>query len=1136
MTECISWEALNNANIANIPSKTIEQFLWNSDVSKEVAPEISLTSLKIVLVVIAQHHNKSRSILCRVFQLLLDTELHDPHRSDLSPDQVALLLGVILDVVIKKWSNHVDVVSASLGYFAQVVNKSVYLAEVASFKSVAIIMATHMYSKPIQKSILHIFNESFNSNREKLGLKYDSFLMQTKECVILPLIDCMNINSSDPEIVPYCLAVFHTFLSIKTELIMYLHNVVPAIISVITSLRELQKSSTAPSLLRGIITAGICLLDGLEIMDDSLHEIIASIFPILTEHIMEDLTISLDDSALGSMHTIKLASAVLSSIKILTESNTSALVQLHQTLAAAISEGLDEREGNELLIGFFEELKAVIGDRSDCNDSAVDGVEGMELVNQQEIRKTAKVTSPAVQSKRVTIAESIVGSPLPPPPYSSIVTGSTPKTEQSLELRASGGFKSIRGGRKSKDQTPSNLSQNNNLSTSAQSTPTPKHTSPIVAAHQPATPTGNAPPDTTEISPVLKTGSPVSPSISRTSKLNEISYVKCANKLTYSSTPSDPKGSQEGEKSIKSQNLSLAITQTPPIPKRAIPPTIHAAIVQSNIFLAKPGPKLSRKAQGRLLPASSPQKKNLQSPAQLPTGPIDTELRSRLSVTEGNTHNASKDSVDNQSSHSAVLPTAAARQFMDITLLSQHQAEVALHRSEFIHTLFLGAAKKMEILLLENNTLRDSLQMREKSPIRPQTNSLKCEEINSKSTWQDKSYSMAAEGLAEGLLRTKTAHAKARDKAIQQAIYTASSISQVHTAQKQFSSSVSPESMSACASAISTLFTKLKQSIPSDTAGAVSPQQIPTVALRKCILDLGILSTTRRDLQRSSLDVLLSSILNFPKVSGGSKNQVTIAHMALLLTRCVASRFRMFDGQEIVDKLCELVTAFISSHQSKSQSNESPKVLQLSSEEHISLTQAILTIPAFKSLFSKYCRTNRSCTASSQKKLHFVDFLSSPYKTQGENKPQISSQESSIDQSSGNAACVNDSSTQSISFNSIITFFKVMHITPCLISYATIHSCFWEVLAHRKDVARIKHFTEEEHDNEYSLDAASTPALTFRQFALFIIVVGLHAPQHLTMAVSNESVSCINDSISNVMGFVNFLVARSQADDPTRSR
>jgi hypothetical protein len=372
------------------------------------------------------------------------------------------------------------------------------------------------------------------------------------------------------------------------------------------------------------------------------------------------------------------------------------------------------------------------------------------------------------------------------------------------------------------------------------------------------------------------------------------------------------------------------------------------------------------------------------------------------------------------------------KHLVDITRLSQQQAVAAINRAELIQTLFLDAAKKMESLLLENSTLRASLEQAEKrcegrdaadgSEHRPKKGTDTAITSGggggSTSSWGEKSRNLAVEGLTAALQRIKSSRVRTEAKAL--------------PTRERFITSVTVETMERCATGLCSLFAR---QVPT-ASGSISIS-----ALRKCVSVLGLTPCSRgpATLQKSSLDLIISSS-SMAMRRGHIQSQVTLDQMSFILLCCVgeAKKLQSAPGQQLVETLFKALStsaapAALENRGSLQDLAEDDEMLRL-----------LLSSATVRLVYSKYLRgaTVQSSPSS----------LISPYK--------------------GNPSAATDGL---LPLEAIVTLCRDAKICPNFVSFSCVESLSWEVI--RK------------------FSANSAPVLTPRQFALFLVKLSARMPQ-----------------------------------------
>jgi len=578
------------------------------------------------------------------------------------------------------------------------------------------------------------------------------------------------------------------------------------------------------------------------------------------------------------------------------------------------------------------------------------------------------------KTKRVTIVESSCTSPAP---------SSTPPP---------GAMRSIRGGKKA---TPAAAVQPSLPLPTPPPSPSPTST--------PAPPTPVPPPPRT---PVAKSRAAASPATTNTTTTT--STTKTTTTTMAAATPVQTAKSQQQISPIpqKSSPGSTPKQKQQQDPKQQQHP---GSATPRGSPAIKVKPVLSLKAQGRVIARKSPQAGSL-SPSPSPS-PLPLDLPS-----------------PSPSPRFKINP----KHLVDITRLSQQQAVAAINRAELIQTLFLDAAKKMESLLLENSTLRASLEQAEKKregrdsgehrlkkgPDSTNTSS----GGGSASSWVEKSQNLAVEGLTAALQRIKSSRARTQAKLL--------------PTRERFNTSVTVETMEQCAAGLCSLFAR---QVPT-ASGSISIS-----ALRKCVSLLGLTPCSRgpATLQKSSLDLIISSS-SMAMSRGHIQSHVSLDQVSFILLCCVgeAKRFQSAHGQQLVETLSKALAA-----SAVPTALEKKGSLQDLAEDD-EMLRLLLSSATVRLVYSKYLRGATAAAVQST-----PSSLTSPYK--------------------GNPSAV--ATDGLLPIEAIVTLCRDAKICPNFVSFSCVESLCWEVI--RKSSAN------------------SAPVLTPRQFAIFLVNLSARLPQ-----------------------------------------
>ena len=1066
-----------------IPAKQIENFLWNSDVSSLSGPQVDCA--KTVLIELAGQDafgQKSKSILCRIFQLL--TEIETGSVGDgVTAEELRYMVSTnhTFMATIKNWGTHIDCMTASLSFWSIcIVKDRTVFSEISQFAALGTVLATHLHSQTIQRNCLALLNDSLkereNASTDKLRTK---FLELTMECLLPPLLDSLQANSSDEVIVGKSLGLLLIFAQAKKSetLAMFADRIISCVIAIILITPPIQYHTSH---------VGTCLgvLESVVVKEAHRLEVAISLFAELVG-LMERGGYT-SESAAALPNAAKLVVRLLDTA-IIFGGLEAALTRLAATAAA-----------------FAANDYAAVQECELPSDARLELRENIVKVLRRLDAPTAKVQRPDSKTDDESIKTA-----KPPAAVESLTPPQTP---------APGVPKSIRGGRKR--PSASSVLESESESESVSASPLPPSPAPPVPpapSAPPAPPALPAPPAPPAASLLL---SPSLPSAAGGVHFEEMSPIdkSPASRIGTPCTPMTPKALAPSPQSLQTPSstpVAAAVTTRAPVIPRASSVAGQHQAKCSGQKVGRASPALSLKAQGKLVVQHSTprmlapqhqqlrqQQKEQQEQKEQQQREREQELRllqlEREEFQKGQEQQQEQreeqreEQGEQQHQVEHVVSVQQALGLIDLSKLSQQQAAVAINRADLMQNLFMDAATRLEGLLVENSDLRSAMEV-----ARPETVLVANPNNNSSSSsssspapsntpplsWQQRNLQLARDGLLAGLDKIRLDKAPTslswRSLGSQQSRRSATA-----KARKPFVTiNLDEEALSACATSCCALFGRLKCSTIGGNKCHHTPSKdsIGPATLRKCVDALGCFKGGSA-LRPSDVDLLLAQL---------GLVQLSIQHMAQLLVACFHRRHpQLHTGQLLLDRLLKALTDHLAAAEENSQGGVAKVRMLLSFL--LPSTCFVLPLSTFPPNLPSLLHTpptqlppdeleaaRRSIEESAQMKAIFAtysrrssaaDFFVSPLKA----SPCASASASIIASPSGSGS---GSASDGVSLEAVVAFAKDHGIAPALLSFVVIHRIFWESF-----------------QESNAQPTSATPLLTFAQFASFLVLVGLHTP------------------------------------------
>ena len=966
--------------------KHLEAFLWNADIAGDIARG-QLQSIKQVLIELlgTDAFQKSRSILCRIYQLLTDVEQLDPSKVGVTAEELRTLFSVAFQGMMA-WISQVDVMTVTTGYLAMCITKDpTVLSTIAHFASIGSIMSTHLHSQTIQRHCLILFRNALTGNSEivsgKMGAK---FLDLTMEATLPPLLDSMQINASDEVIMESCLGVLQIYTEevTKTSEIFasFADRIVSSVISLLLSLLQH---------LRSLQSRDMCLaiLEAVATRETHVLEVATSLFSVLVET-YQHVLLRIAGPSSATLHSItRLIARVLNHAVSFGGFETS-LQKLQFTLSSCASTNFSAVAENTFL-------------------SDIARVEVRKLISEMlaKLNGTSEsASSPATETdersrkkKMVTLQE-----PLQPESPAS-------KPEPSSQIAS---VKTMRGG--GKKNAPSD-SESQEIAV-LPSAPIPVVPTPVI--HTPATPTPAAQsPFPTPASPAapaeIMSPAPAPPTPAQAKTRPPATQTpglsSSTPKTLVEMSPIDAKKPASATGTPRTPLTPTVLAPSPKLPRTPTPNTTPVVTTLSPIWLrvpastrVKPKSPLSLKAQGQVMKKDagrggrkSNEEKGSPGSKQEQQQAVDADAKGLSTAT--------------------IVSTKHAIGLIDITKLSQQQAAVAINRSEMLQSLFMDAAKKMEGLLLENNGLRDAIQApwvkeevtMEVSPATPMTVS-----------WQERNLQLARDGLRESLekIRLEKSPPSASWKSLVRQPQTTGG------SKRRFATAVEEVTLKACAAACCALFGNLKRGcildshlIAGDKAAIANKNSVSPAILRKCIETLGLLKGT--SLLKSDVDVMLSTL---------GLIQLSVRDLAYVLVSCYHKRHPKIDnGQQLLARLVDDLAkkAAGAGGLGGVGCTVVPQNSKMRTADFEALLKCLDKNASIRAIYNSFLKPRQGF---------------SPAKMDRSRSMMTSGNRS------GNEGNGDGTMRSGVSLEAMIAFTKDYQIAPSLLSFVQIHGIFWE--------------------------------------------------------------------------------------------